>query len=308
MKTFTAFSATGNWFKGNCHTHTTVSDGTRPPRAIVAAYEKLGHHFLVLTDHRLIQPDADLSTDRILVIGGIELHPPSRKPACGPHHLLGLGIHTQPPIEKLEKADARATIRWIERNGGIPVYCHPYWSGHDLDHLQEGRACIGVEVYNSVCEITRGLGDSSAHYDHALSAGMRWSAFATDDTHRSERDAGGGWIVVKAKTCTEKAILTAIRKGRFYASCGPEIHSLSIKRNVLRVECSPVRKITWHGQGPSGTTVRASRKLLTSDERPLTKAMRKSKYLRLEITDSTGRKAWSNPIYRDAKTGRWSDG
>ena len=69
-----------------------------------------------------------------------------------------------------------------------------------------------------------------------------------------------------------------------------------------------MRKITWHGQGPSGITIHAGRKLLTADERPLTPAMRNSIYLRLEITDSRGRKAWSNPIYRDPKTGRWSDG
>ncbi len=113
----------------------------------------------------------------------------------------------------MKKATAESVIRWIERSGGIAVYGHPYWSGHDLAVMREGRRAFGVEVFNSVCESTRGIGDSGAHLDQALSAGIRWTVFAVDDTHRPARDAFGGWIMVKAKELTRRAILGAIRGG-----------------------------------------------------------------------------------------------
>lgn len=308
MKSFSVFSARGSWFKGNCHTHSTLSDGKSSPEDTLAFYRKLGYDFVVMTDHWKTQPDAAaLSSDGFLVINGAEIHPPSLKPGCGPHHILAIGIRTAPPQETLEKATAQRVIGWIERNGGIPIYCHPYWTGHDLDHMKEGRAACGMEVYNTACETGRGLGDSSIHYDHALSAGIRWSAFAVDDAHSTKRDAGQGWIMVKSKALTEKAVLGAIRRGCFYASTGAEIHSLTLRRNLLRIECSPVRKVVWHAEGPFGTVIHAGRESLTQAETAVTDLMRRSKYLRVEITDSKGRKAWSNPIYLDSKTKRWKD-
>jgi len=251
---------------------------------------------------------AALSPGKILVINGVELHPLTRTPAPAGHHILGIGIDETPPRERLEKAGARSTIRWVRRNGGVAVYCHPYWTGHNLEHMKEGRGCVGVEVFNTTCETTRGLGDASVHYDHALSAGIRWLAFAVDDCHNVRRDAGRAWIMVKADACTRNAVLDAIRNGRFYASTGPEIHSLSLKRAVLEIECSPVRKVVWHCEGPFGIAIHAGRKNITRAQQPLTGWMRKARYLRVEVTDARGRKAWSNPIYQNRRTHRWSDG
>ena len=45
------FSAPGTWFKGNLHTHTTVSDGSRTPETTAQAYREAGYDFLALSDH-----------------------------------------------------------------------------------------------------------------------------------------------------------------------------------------------------------------------------------------------------------------
>jgi predicted metal-dependent phosphoesterase TrpH len=37
---------TANWFKGNLHTHTTLSDGDAPPDIVAAWYEQHGYDFL----------------------------------------------------------------------------------------------------------------------------------------------------------------------------------------------------------------------------------------------------------------------
>ena len=308
MSAFAAFSAAGRWFRGNCHAHSVLSDGTSSARRLAQAYRKRGYDFLVLTDHAKAQPSvAGLSDRRLLVINGIELHPPTVKKAAGGHHIVGLGVEETPSPTFVAHSTAASVIRWIRRRGGIPIYGHPYWTGHDIDHMSEGRNAFGVEAFNAVCERTRGLGDSSAHLDQALSMGFRWTVFATDDTHRLRRDACGGWTMVKARARTKSAILDAISRRRFYATQGPEIRSLEIRRGVVYAVCSPVRKIVWHAEGPYGASVIAKRGFLTRAEFRLKRLAGRSRYLRLEITDGKGRKAWSNPIWRDRRKRRWSD-
>ena len=189
----------------------------------------------------------------------------------------------------------------------MAVYAHPYWCGHDLDLMREGRRAAGVEVFNSVCEAMDGLGDSSVHFDQALSAGIRWRAFAVDDTHRLARDAFGGWIMVKARELTRRAILGAIRKGHFYATQGPAICSLRVKGGAVRLTCSPVRKVAWHAEGPHGKAIIVKGGTLSRARFALRRLVGRSKYLRLEIVDAAGRKAWSNPIWHDPRAGRWRD-
>ena len=308
MKPFGAFSAKGKWFRGNCHTHTVLSDGKETAAELVDAYRKAGYHFLVLTDHDRCQGEvAPLQRKNFVVINGIELKLPTAAPVGGPHHIVGIGVEKSPDPRLVENGTAASVIRWINRNGGIALYAHPYWSGHDLSNMDEGVSAFAVEIFNAVCEIMLGLGDSSVHADQALSRGFRWRVFAVDDLHSKQRDAFGGWIVVKAKTLDRAAVMTAIRKGHFYASSGPEIKSLSIKRNVARIECSPVRKIVWHRRGSTGGVVGSQGKLITSAEFSTERSRVPGGYLRAEIHDADGRKAWSNPIWWDGKVRRWTD-
>jgi len=57
MKPFSAFAAPGHWYRGNCHTHTSLSDCDETPEGVVAAYTRAGYDFLVMTDHWKTQPD-----------------------------------------------------------------------------------------------------------------------------------------------------------------------------------------------------------------------------------------------------------
>lgn len=308
MRTFSAFSAAGKWFRGNCHCHTTLSDGRQTAAELVEVYRKRGYDFLVLTDHGRDQEDPrSLQRPGLLVINGAELHPPVKAAAPESHHIVGIGMKGCPSEARVKRATARWCIDWIHRNGGIAVYAPPYWSGHAVDSMTEGTRAFGMEAFNTVTEAKRGLGDSSVHLDQMLGRGVRWRVFAADDTHRAERDAGGAWIMVKAKTLTRSGIMSAIRKGHFYASCGPEIRSLSFSRGVARIECSPVRKIGWYSYGPRGLPQTDRRGSLTEGEFSVKALPETAFYLRVEITDAKGRKAWANPIWRDKKTGRWGD-
>ena len=310
MGAFSAFSAKGEWYKGNCHTHTTLSDGKETPQEVARAYRKKGYDFLVLTDHgKCHQTVAHLQRDGFLVINGMEFHPANAAPVGFRHHLVGIGVEKGPGEKFFENRSAASAIRWVKRNGGLVFYAHPYWTGHDIFNMKEGRSAIGMEVFNSTCEVNRGLGDASVHLDQALSHGLRWSVIAVDDSHLLTRDAFGGWIMLKARKLTCAAVMSALATGHFYASCGPQIESLTLKRGIVRISCSPVAQIVWHCEGPGGRRAapKQGKSLLTTDEFDLKRVRLKTRYLRVEIMDSRGRKAWSNPIFRNAKTGKWTD-
>lgn len=41
------------WWKGNTHTHTTMSDGDSSPEVVAQWYKRNGYQFLVLSDHNI---------------------------------------------------------------------------------------------------------------------------------------------------------------------------------------------------------------------------------------------------------------
>jgi hypothetical protein len=45
------------WYKGNTHTHTLWSDGDAPPEVAADWYKSHGYHFLVLSDHNVMQEE-----------------------------------------------------------------------------------------------------------------------------------------------------------------------------------------------------------------------------------------------------------
>ncbi|HRF95867.1 MAG TPA: hypothetical protein PLZ51_11760, partial [Aggregatilineales bacterium] len=75
------FNKAGRFYKGNLHTHSTVSDGALSPEAVCDVYKKLGYDFLSLTDHFMeqfggyqIADTRAFRTDTFTTLIGAELH------------------------------------------------------------------------------------------------------------------------------------------------------------------------------------------------------------------------------------------
>jgi len=60
------FKASGRWYKGNLHTHTTNSDGALPPEDIAKQYMMKDYAFLCITDHGRVGDLKDLSTSDLM--------------------------------------------------------------------------------------------------------------------------------------------------------------------------------------------------------------------------------------------------
>ncbi len=99
---------------------------------------------------------------------------------------------------------------------------------------------------------------------------------------------------MKARDLTEESIMDSIRDGHYYSSNGPEIRGIEVNRGKIRVTSSPVRSIAFVSNGGHGENNTVNEGYL---EEAVYKVRGTEAYIRIEITDWNGRKAWANPIY-----------
>lgn len=278
MEIINPFEVKGNWYKGNLHTHTKNSDGQFTPEEICEIYSKANYDFLAITDHNRISDE--IRHTRLLVIRGVELQPEK-------FHILGIGIKNE---FYTEGNTAQYVIDTINKNASLVILAHPYWCGNTSSELLQLDGYIGIEIYNNVCQYLIGKGYSNVHLDEILQSGKRTFCFAVDDSH-SEEHIGGGFIMVKAEKLTEEDILNSIKRGLFYSSTGVLIKNLSFKDHLLSVHCSPAKSIDFIGYNASG------KRFTGKDIEGAEYEIKGSEiYIRIEITDRYGKKAWTNPI------------
>ncbi len=289
MSIVNPFEGDGRWYKANLHTHTTTSDGDASVEQRLRQYREKGYQILAITDHDQTNDVEGYSTEKFLVVSGMETHPP-----CPGHyeryHLTCLNIPHGSKIP--DGADVNARIALVKKAGGEVVLSHPYWSGLTIDHLLAVRGQIAVEVFNATC--TRfGKGFSSVHWDNLLNQGRMILAVAVDDTHRG-RDIFMGWTMIKAESLTVEAVMEALRTGCYYSSCGPVIEDLRLEDRKVVLRCSPVVEVhfvcaSWRGHSlyaDGGEEMTRAEFALKEDAR----------FVRLEVVDREGNRAWSNPL------------
>lgn len=295
-----AIDADGQWLKGNLHTHSTNSDGELTPQQLVDLYAGDGYDFLAITDHNHLTPRDDLDDRGMVLLPGSELH--GGKGELGQaHHLVAIGCEEL--IKGPETDDYREAVAYVAERCEFCFTAHPYWTSltHlDIIGLQDVERHIAIEVYNFTCHRGIGRGESAVHWDQLLARGMRLWGLAVDDAHCHYEDALGGWIMLQAAERTPEAIHEAVRSGAFYASNGPQLKRLELCGDKLLVQCSPCREVSViaPGAGCGTTTWRRddTSQLVTDLAFDIPAAW---PCIRVECIDAAGRKAWSNPVWRD---------
>ena len=303
-----AFTAPGRFWRGNLHTHSTRSDGVLDPAEVCRRYRAEGYDFIALTDHFLglwgypIVDTLPYRTADFTTILGAELHsgpmlngelwhilavglPADFAPSNAPHFLALADQETGPEIA------ARAALA-----GAFVAIAHPQWSGLKLEDARSLTAAHAVEVYNHGCAMGCDRSDGFAMADLLLSEGRRVSLIATDDAHFSEPDHFGGWVMVKAPENSPEALLSALKSGAFYSSQGPHLHDVRLEGKSVIVESSAAASVVVMGQGTGAKGVHGHS--MTRTTVPLER-MEGSPWLRVAVIDAAGKRAWSNPIWRE---------
>jgi len=285
------FQLQGNWYKGNLHSHTTISDGLMIPKGLIYVYHKAGYQFLAITDHWKMTDVSEFKYGDFLVLSGIEL----TGGTANKYHIVGIGIDKEIAKENNKEYTLQECVSLIQNANGIAILAHPYWNGLVFNDYSNIDGIIALEVYNTGCDVEIARGYSEVHWDDILSSGRKINAIAVDDTHRAPFDILGGWVMVKAKSLTKVEIIDSLKNRLFYSSTGPDIYNIEINNKKIYVKCSPVKRIDLVSNPTLGDVLMArDGKSLTEAEFKINKCL---KYIRIQIADFEGRKAWSNPFY-----------
>lgn len=305
MKRQQAFAGCEKMLKGGLHCHTTRSDGSVAPDEVIRIHYDHGYDFLALTDHRYYNYTNYAPDVPITIIPGMEFDNTFEygkgfrcfHTVCiGPAKEDGNGFEQDQRPESGKAKDQeeyQSYLDDIHAKNNLTIYCHPQWSSTPARYFDKLEGDFAMEIWNSGCVIECDMDADAAYWDELLGQGKKIYGVATDDGHAKEQHCIG-WVMVCAEN-TINAILTALKEGRFYSSCGPEIHDFYVEDGKAVIICSPACKIRFHSDmHPT--------RFFYSGDGSLTRAecnVNGYQYVRAVVIDQNGKYAWTNPIFLD---------
>lgn len=296
------------WYRGNLHSHSINSDGDSPPADLMAWYKRNGYHFLAITDHNTFTDPALFDTnprDSFLLLGGEEIT--NAKTV----HVNAIGISKVITEQSGSSVPAllQASIDAVRAQGAIALINHPnYLWAFTAKEMAQVKGAALLEIASGHPLVNHDgdgrVPSTEQMWDELLTGGMRIFAAAVDDSHNFREEfsidranPGRAWITVRAAALTREAILAAINAGDFYASTGVKLAALDASREALEIAVEPAPsqryRVVFVGEG--------GRVLATSYENPARYAFAGGeRYVRARIEESSGRRAWTQPVFRAA--------
>ena len=319
-----------HYYKANLHTHSTISDGHHSPQEVKQAYKEQGYQILAITDHRIVVDHSDMNEADFLMLTGLEININSKNYRSGfdgqTYHLNLISkrpdnlwtpcdVPTRYPggIEYEKKMNCEnmsleydidsvnSMIAKANEMGFLVMYNHPTWSCQSYPDYAHLKGLWGVEQRNGV-SYSEGRDENNARVIRDLrTLGTRVYPIGADDMHNLS-GVGQAWIMVGAPKLTYDSVIEALENGDFYMSCGPEINSLTIDGNTLRITCSDAQSISFESYGRVAYRALAENgKWLHEAEFDLTKFFSKADhenmYIQLTVTAPDGRYAATRAYY-----------
>jgi len=272
-----------NFYKGNMHAHTTLSDGKQTPEEVKELYKANGYSFVAFTDHEVIFDNSHLDDDEFIALTGVEYAIKEFPDQSTMKNLLmkvchlnlyakdqhntncvcysaKFDHHTSPEVheeaikkfgdyERVYTPEAiNEIIRIANENGFLVQYNHPIWCLDTYDFYSKYEGLWGVEVFNYGTSRSDGISYDIHVLDDFLRLGKKVFATAGDDNH-SVASSLGGFVYVNAESLTYENIINALEKGDFYTSQGPQIFDMWYEDGKLTVKSSDARKIIFQTAG-----------------------------------------------------------
>ena len=288
--------------KVGLHVHTNRSDGRMSPEAAAKMYREEGFDAVAFTDHWQYGPEDEI--EGLKILSGAEYDIGGHDSSYGVYHIIGIGMTSDPEIpidwKNVKKTTAQKsieTIKKIKLHNGFAMIGHPAWSINTPEQILALGDIDGIEIYNAVSE----WGESDRAYsgsqvDGLANLGKILPITATDDTHYYEYDFARAFVMVEAVDIDQQSIIRALRAGRFYASQGPEIHLIKTAPDKVKLLCSPCVQVSLF----SNLVWAAKHKYLGDGIVEIEYTRQPyERFIRAEITDADGNKAWSNIITFD---------
>lgn len=303
------------WYRGDCHVHSTHSNGGElTPHQLAAAARAAGLDFIVCTEHNTAAAHETwraLSSDDLLVLLGQEV-------VTREGHWLALGLTPGQAIgwDYADTDSLECQLAEVHRVGGLSVAAHPfapYPTGTFL-HPYQGFDCF--EVWNGpwTSDVPWQADNEAAlaEWARSLAADVpqgRWRpAIGNSDTHLDGQIATPH-TVVAAEALTADALFAGIRAGRSWIADSADIRltfsaSTTAERVAVRAEVRgvPSGVVTVHNQHGAihSTTMPAS----PSGTAQCQTSASESMFVRIEVRRPNGHMAaMTNPIILNSQSG-----
>ncbi len=261
-------------YKANLHTHTTYSDGNKPPHERIDEYHEHGYRILSLTDHDTFNPGGPLLypwTDINLINEEWENRDPDQLGMVAvPGVEITGGIHFGSHFNDFPgegSSDEDYVLSQIQERGGLAQFYHPgmhtYNNPDNLvgwyaDKYKQFDCLVGMEVYNGrdLFPRDRQLWDNVLM--ETLPDKVVW-AFGNDDNHYSLNhiDFLLSWNMFVLEDLNLEAVKEAYASGVFFA-CNknspnapepPVITRITLENDHLEVRAESYDSIRWIADG-----------------------------------------------------------
>ena len=210
---------TGNFYKANLHSHSTLSDGNLTPSEMKELYKSHGYSVLAYTDHDIFIPHHELTDESFLALSGFEaaFNENNRFPGrnndktCHLCFIAGSSdMDVQPCwnpryayvgnakehhneikfdentflFERDYSPEGINQMIKIGRDAGFFVtYNHPTWSLEDYNNYSKYENLNAMEILNYAIEVSGYPSYVPSIYDDMLRSGKKIFAVAADDNH-----------------------------------------------------------------------------------------------------------------------------
>ena len=316
-----------NFYRGNMHCHSTLSDGHFTPEELKELYKSRGYSFLAITDHEHFNNNSYLDDEDFITLTSAEFaikeFPTQSTLKNFDMKVCHLNFYAKrqdndytfcynsaadhfskperrPFINRPEKDHERiyghegisALIKEANEHGFFVCYNHPRWSLENYADYSGYDGLWGVEIYNHACCVD-GLYDYDINVlDDMLRDGKRVFASCGDDNHNRGAElmqSFGASVWVNADSLSYENIVDGLMSGNFYSSMGPEIYSLYVEDGRVYVKCSDAERISYSTRG------RRSKAVNAKDEDYLNEASFEIRetdgYFRIEVMNEKGQRA-----------------
>ena len=322
-----------NFFKGNMHCHTNLSDGKKTPEEIKEMYKAAGYSFVAITDHDVIHNNSYLDDEDFVTITSgefaIKEFPELSSLKNRKMRVCHLNFYAKEQnndlnvcytkiydkytkeedkhkINKLYAEDYKRVytpecindmIRLANEHGFFVAYNHPRWSLENYSHYSKYEGLWGLEVINGGVH-SSGLFDyDTPIHDDFLRDGKRIFISAGDDNHNGSRnDSFIAFIVVNTeKPLSYDAIIEALLKGDFYPSAGPLFEELYVEDDIVHVKTSKAKAIYLTTAGRRHDYKLAEPGSFVTEAE--FKILPEDEYFRVDVLDHDGNRADSQAYF-----------
>ena len=288
----------GFYYKAQLHLHTNRSaDGLWSREEAISTYKKLGYKILAIADHDRVN-NRICEDPELLIIPAEEHTFPRPFWPLGPHAVILF------PQKHVRGRSFGHRLHKMNSQRAMINIAHPSWPGSlgsGQWHLEELLTLSKGFQLMEVCSSKSEPAEDTLRWHNLIShLGPDKPVWATagDDSHSMDF-YHYCWLEIKASSFDLDSIRHALNSGSFYPTMGPQI-AFSTEDNLIKVALEEEAHISFiAGVGPQEPP------LIVSEVQGI-KATYKPKgdeqFVRVEVVNSLGQRAWSQPFWLISNT------